>query len=161
MSLPWKQILLRPEPACWSLTSLLEHWNSALITWGSHLVFISETEKNHTAGWRFFTKLNACDLKNRFGERKQDWLVQKFGLRRLHRFDSISVEPYFTSSAASIYKVLLAGCLRFKRLIKLHSDVNISSYSSVVPLLNNFNIKTQFSPVLYIGILSNHVLHRI
>ena len=51
--------------------------------------------------------------------------------------------------------------LRFKQTIELHPDVNISLYSSVVPLLNNFNIKTQFSPVLYIGILSNHVLHRI
>ena len=48
------------------------------------------------------------------------------------------------------------------KTIELHPDVNISSYSSGVPLLNNFNIKTQFSPVLYIGILSNtHMLHRI
>ena len=63
-------------------------------------------------GRRFFTKLNASDLKKRFGDRKQDWLVQKFELRRLHRFNTISTEPYFTSYAASIYKVLLAGCFR-------------------------------------------------
>ena len=33
---------------------------------------------------------------------------------RQHRFNSIFVEPYFTSSAASIYKVLLAGCIDSK-----------------------------------------------
>ena len=38
--------------------------------------------------------------------------------------------------------------LRFKQTMKLHPDVNISSYSSAVLLLNNFHIKTQFSPVL-------------
>ena len=38
--------------------------------------------------------LNGCShWKNRFDERKQDWLVQKFGLRRLQRVDAIQAEP--------------------------------------------------------------------
>ena len=32
-------------------------------------------------------------LLNQFDERKQDWLVQKFGLRRLQRIDVIQAEP--------------------------------------------------------------------
>ena len=43
--------------------------------------------------------------------------------------------------------------LRFKQTNEFHPDVNLSSYSSAVL----FNIKTQCSPVLYIGISSNYI----
>ena len=33
--------------------------------------------------------------KNQFDAREQDWPVQKFGLRRLQRFDAIQTEPAF------------------------------------------------------------------
>ena len=33
--------------------------------------------------------------KNQFDERKQDWLVQKFGLRPLQRLEAIQAEPPF------------------------------------------------------------------
>ena len=38
--------------------------------------------------------VNRCSHSvNQFDERKQDWLVQKFGLRRLQRIDVIRAEP--------------------------------------------------------------------
>ena len=81
-----------------SFVSRVCFWNFCLFVFAYGLIF----------GRRFFTKPNACDVKNRFGERKQDWLVEQFGLRRLHirlSFDSSSVEPYFASSAARIFQI--------------------------------------------------------
>ena len=43
-----------------------------------------------------YRKTDARTRKNRFDEREQDWVVQKFGLRRLQqRFEAIQAEPPF------------------------------------------------------------------
>ena len=42
-----------------------------------------------------YHQTDARSRKNQFDERKQDWLVQKFGLRLLQRFDVIQAEPPF------------------------------------------------------------------
>ena len=43
-----------------------------------------------------YRKTDTRTRKNRFDEREQDWVVQKFGLRRLQqRFEAIQAEPPF------------------------------------------------------------------
>ena len=50
--------------------------------------------------------INGCSLsKNQFDERKRDWLVQKFGLRRPQRFESSRV-----SFSPKTKEGLLVGC---------------------------------------------------
>ena len=52
--------------------------------------------------------------KNQFDERKQDWLVQRFGLRRLQRFDTIQAEP--PSLLLLLRWRLTPGCYKRLRL---------------------------------------------
>ena len=58
--------------------------------------------------------LNGClHWKNQFDKRKQDGLVQKFGLRWLQRVDMIQAEPLFLllSKKKQQKEALLAGCI--------------------------------------------------
>ena len=62
--------------------------------------------------------INGCS-QSQFDEREQDWLVQKFGLRRPQSFNAIQAEPFFLQSHTRRQKeTLLAG--RVNRQIHCH-----------------------------------------
>ena len=80
--------------------------------------------------------VNGCsDSKNQFDERKQDWLVQKCGLRRLQRLDIIQTERQKKKTK----EALLAGCYHYYKVM-LHETIRNDDFLRNTALQHCYDI---------------------